>query len=285
MTDSSERRAKRLAKKLSFSQLAEDTTGATLRGVVLLAEGEWHDSLTPYPTIYTPQNLAAFTVKDNAGWRTHEFSRGMDEYIGEATNIHYDAAQRAIVTDLVFHLATQASRDTFAAIKHRQNNGHPAFVSIEMETTDVPGSRGMEATNIAITGWIATDTPACRRCAVPKQQTAAPEENKGEKRMTDSNTDNKAAETAQAPTVEEHKALAARVTALETSIKALQDQSAADAEAKKALAAKLDAATAAAETAEKRLKALEAKPQHQAPLAASAPEVEPIADYRSEYRF
>lgn len=158
---------------LDDTTVADAQGGCTLKNVILLAEGEWQDSLSEYPVKYTPDNLAAFVVEDTTGYRTHAWGRGMDEEIGEALRIWYDPAQKAIMADLYLHGLTQASRDVIAAITHRQTTNRRSFVSIEMYTRDVPRDGGYVAETIRIVGWIATSNPACTKCAIPKQQSAA----------------------------------------------------------------------------------------------------------------
>ncbi len=114
-------RQKHLAKRLSYSELSEEDGSVIFRNVPLLAEGEWHDSITPYPTIYTAENLAKFTVESTAGYRSHAFSHDMDEEVGDAQNIRYDAEKKALAADLVFYKDTQASRDAAAVIQRKLN--------------------------------------------------------------------------------------------------------------------------------------------------------------------
>ena len=240
-----------LAKRLSFRPPADAASDSvpTLYDVPLLTAGEWHDSLTPYPTVYTPQHLRQFTVEGSAGYRDHSFAHAMDEEIGDAANIRYDEAREAIVADLVFHGATQASRDTYAVIKRREEQGLPNYVSIEMMTRDVPTEKGMEAQDIRITGWIATTTPACKKCAIPtqhnqtmtetnetgdpkhlegdsaaseedKQKKAAEEENEEKKEASDEKKQEEEEKTSEPD--EETKKLTGRIEALEAALHALE---------------------------------------------------------------
>lgn len=147
----------------------DEGEGAVLRNVVLLAAGEWHDSLSSYPTVYTPENLEAFKVRDATGWTVHSFSRGLNEEIGEFRNPRYDSAKHAIIVDLFLHGLTQVSRDVIGAIRARAKRGQASYVSVEMLTDDVMTDEGMVATNIVITGWVTTPNPACEKCVIPKQ--------------------------------------------------------------------------------------------------------------------
>lgn len=154
--------------RLEFAD-EEEGDGVVLRNVVLLAAGEWHDSLSSYPTVYTPENLEAFKVRDATGWTVHSFSRGLNEEIGEFRNPRYDSAKHAIIVDLFLHGLTQVSRDVIGAIRARAKRGQASYVSVEMLTDDVMTDEGMVATNIVITGWVTTPNPACEKCVIPKQ--------------------------------------------------------------------------------------------------------------------
>lgn len=287
---------KRLAKRLSLNQLSTtDNNSAVLKGVTLLAAGEWHDSLTPYPTVYTAENLAKYTVEDNTGYKVHAFDRGMDEEIGEAVNIHYDESQNAIVTDLVFHGATQASRDVLSAIKRRHAAGKPAYVSIEMMTRDVPTEHGMEARDIAITGWVATATPACKKCAIPKQQTEhkktmtenPPSGDEPEKKTSPDEQGKPEESEAKTLTIE---ALAERIAALEERLNATDKAcsehiKADDAGAKiKTLSETIESLKKELTASGLRVKALEESAANPLPLGKElSKNTEPIAEYTTRH--
>lgn len=291
MNDTTTQCQHHLAKRLSFRTLSEEPDGAAiLRDVPLLAAGQWHDSLTPYPTVYTEDNLSKFTVEGTAGYKSHAFSHPMDEEIGEAINIRYEPKQKAIMTDLLFHCETQASRDVLAMIQRRLKANRPAYVSIEMLTRDIPTDNGIEAQDITITGWIATTEPACKKCAIPKQQTEhhdmTDEKNEKQKQKAEANPEdekqkdaqtantagaadgNKNQEDKKDPESEKQqdcdeedktKKLEARVTELEAQMHKLT--------------AELDG----------RIKALESKPNGREPIKVTAPSTAPVVEYNTHY--
>jgi len=296
------------AKRLSFSTLDSGDDGTlVLRDTVLLAAGEWHDSITPYQTVYTPENLSKFSVVDGqssvAGFREHGSSHTMDDEIGDAVNIHYDAAQQAIVCDLILHGATQASRDIIGIIRKNQKQHKPNYVSIEMLTRDIPDESGkMMATDILVTGWIATTTPACKRCAI-KQQNAATT-------MTDEQKKELESEVPAAPVAEETKELECKTEKQEEAPgkesgnvgevnpepkdepkdeKPAEDESGAIAKRIDALEARFDELMAKLEGQkdfDKRLSALEKAPAGKVmhmQTASVEPLFEPIVEYKTRY--
>lgn len=273
---------KHLAKRLSYIELSEEDNSVTLRGVPLLAEGKWHDSTTPYPTIYTADNLAKFTVEESAGYRSHAFSHDLDEEVGDAQNIRYDAEKKAIVADLVFFRDTQASRDAATVIQRKLNAGIPVYVSIEMLTHDVQTEHGMEAQNITITGWIPTTTPACKKCRIPKhqQEHTMPEEAEASEAKT---LEEKKQEEKEEKQEDEEKTLATRISKLEEEMANLKEQNKKLEEANSGLEGKVKQLEEANSGYEIRVKALEATPHDRAPLGRSAPAEKPIAEYTSRH--
>ena len=157
--------------ELIFGDNTDDGIGGvTLHDVRLLVAGTWTDSYGHKPIIYTPKNLSEFQVVNPTGYRVHSAKgRGINDEVGELLNTRYDENSAAIVTDLFFHGLTQASRDTLAVIRRRQEQGLANYVSPELYTHDVQTPDGLEAHNIRITGWIVTDSPACKLCTIPKQ--------------------------------------------------------------------------------------------------------------------
>lgn len=275
---------KHLAKRLSYIELSEEDDSLTLRGVPLLAEGTWHDSTTPYPTNYTADNLAKFTVEESAGYRSHAFSHDLDEEVGDAQNIRYDAEQKAIMADLKIFRDTQASRDAAAVIQRKLNAGKPVYVSIEMLTHDVMTEHGMEAQNITITGWIPTTTPACKKCRIPKHQQehqTMPEE--AEASEAPKTLDEKKQEEQEEKKEDEEKTLAARISKLEEEMANLKEQNKKLEEANSGLEGKVKQLEEANSGYETRVKALEATPHDRAPLGRSTPAEKPIAEYTSRH--
>ncbi len=251
---------------LSFldDTVAVDTQGSlTLKNVILLAEGVWHPYTSDYPVRCIAENLAGFVVEDPTGYRTHEDHRGMDEEIGEATRIWYDPTQKAIMADLYLHGLTQASRDTIASIIHRQAASRKSFVSIEMYTTDTLVDGAYLVSNIRIVGWIATTNPACTKCAIPKQQSAAKQPKPETMSTTSDNKDQPSYATA-----DQMAAAITRIASLEAradptpAIKALETKLAAAETAN----TELSKALAAAET---RVKALETSGPGRLPLVGA----------------
>lgn len=277
---------KHLAKRLSYIELEETDNAMTLRGVPLLKEGEWHDSITPYPTHYTPENLAKFVVEASTGYRSHAFAHDLDEEIGDATNIHYDAAEKAIMADIVIFRDTQVSRDIATIIQRKLNAGIPVYVSIEMLTNDIPTENGMEAQDITITGWIPTLTPACKKCRIPKQQqehqdmpeaeTAEAQKSLEEKKQEEQEEQGDKQE-------EEEKTLAARITKLEEEMAGLKEQNKKLEAANTDLEGKVKQLEEANSGHETRVKALEAAPRDRAPIGRDSPAAKPAVEYTSKY--
>ena len=164
-TQSSEPRYTR--HELTVSDDLPDNGGVTLPNAILLAEGVWHDSLGPAPVTYTAANLASAKIRDPTGWRNHAESHGLEDDIGEVKNVHYDPTAKALVGDLYFHGLTDASRNVLGGIRARHAANLPVFVSVEHVSKDVPTASGLVATDITLTGWIATANPACTKCSIP----------------------------------------------------------------------------------------------------------------------
>lgn len=274
---------KHLAKRLSYIELEEADNAMTLRGVPLLMEGEWHDSITPYPTIYTPENLAKFTVEASTGYRSHAFSHDMDEEIGDATNLRYDAAQKAILADIVIFRDTQTSRDIATIIQRKLNAGIPVYVSIEMLTNDVPTDTGMEAQNITITGWIPTTTPACKKCRIPKQQQEHQNMPEAETAEAPKTLEEKKQEEQEEKQEEEEKSLAARITKLEEEMASLKEQNKKLEAANTDLEGKVKQLEEANSGYDSRVKALEAAPRDRAPIGRDSSAAKPAVEYSSKF--
>ena len=276
---------KHLAKRLSYTQLSEEDNSVTLRGVPLLTEGKWHDSTTPYPTIYTADNLAKFTVEESAGYRSHAFSHDMDEEIGDAQNIHYDAGQKAIVADLVFFRDTQVSRDNAAIIQRKLDAGKPVYVSIEMMTHDVQTENGMEAQNITITGWIPTLTPACKKCRIPKHQQKHQNMSEEAEASEAKTLEGKKQEEQEEEKKDEEKTLAARISKLEEKMTALEEQNKKLEAANTDLEGKVKQLEETNSGYESRVKALEAAPHGRTPLGSGLTSTKPAVEYTSKIHF
>ena len=263
---------------LDDNAVADAQGGCNLKNVILLAEGKWQDSLSEYPVKYTPDNLAAFVVEDTTGYRTHAWGRGMDEEIGEATRMWYDPSQKAIMADLYLHGYTQASRDVIATIQHRQATNRRSFVSIEMYTRDVPMDGGYVAESIRIVGWIATTNPACTKCAIPKQQSAA----QTPKTETMTNTPDNQGQPSYV-TADQMAAAIDRIAALETRTDLTSAIKALETKLDIAVAANTDLVKALA-ASDTRIKALEASGPGRLPLTGEgAPKsyTAPIAELHS----
>ena len=277
--------------RLDFAGDDDGGDAVELKNVVLLAEGEWHDSLSSYPTIYTPENLAEFTVADNTGWAVHSFSRGLNEEIGEFTNPRYDASKHAILVDIFLHGLTQTSRDVIGAIRARAKRGQNSYVSVEMLTNDVMSDEGMVATNIVITGWVTTPNPACQKCRIPKQNSDNMTAN-ANKTLSEGES-----ETKPELTLEE---LLERIALLENRCDEFEkrlsaDEPAEDAEEKtekeqsenpddredeiKELAAKVAELSKALSDREQQIKALEEQPSSRVNVNEDTPSIEPLAEY------
>lgn len=153
--------------ELTVSDDLPDNGGVTLPNAILLAEGVWHDSLGPDPVTYTAANLAAAKIRDPTGWRSHANSHSLEDDIGEVKNVHYDPAAKALVGDLYFHGLTDASRNVLGGIRARHATNLPVYVSVEHVSNDIPTPSGLTATDITLTGWIATVNPACTKCSIP----------------------------------------------------------------------------------------------------------------------
>ena len=279
---------KHLAKRLSYTQLSEEDNSVTLRGVPLLTEGKWHDSTTPYPTIYTADNLAKFTVEESAGYRSHAFSHDMDEEIGDAQNIRYDAGQKAIVADLVFFRDTQVSRDNAAIIQRKLDAGKPVYVSIEVMTHDVQTENGMEAQNITITGWIPTLTPACKKCRIPKHQQEhqnMQEEAEASEAKTLEEKKQEEQEEQEEKKEDEEKTLASRISKLEEKMAALEEHNKKLEAVNTDLEGKVKQLEETNSGYESRVKALEAAPRNKTPLTSSPSSTKPVTEYFSKQNY
>lgn len=240
--------------ELTVSNELPDNGGATLPNAILLAEGTWHDSIGPKPVTYTAANLAAAKIRDPTGWRNHANSHGLEDDIGEVKNVHYDPVAKALVGDLFFHGLTDASRNILGGIRARHAAKQPVYVSVEHISKDVQTTSGLAATDITLTGWIATANPACTKCSIPSHHGLD-----AGKTMTED----------QKPDTEPKYASVEDVTKLRDEIAAMKAASEKTTKDAEAIKAEMEGSKKELTAATDRIKQLEAAPGNKAPTGTT----------------
>lgn len=140
--------------------------GLVVRGVKLLAEGVWTDSLQK-----TPWRLAAETLErfhknwtDDTVWNRHSGGqhRAVTDKVGRVENVRYGGG--AVVGDVNLHGITQNSRDAAALVEAGEIN----YVSVETLGRDIynPETREYEAQEIQFTGLALVNRGACKVCTL-----------------------------------------------------------------------------------------------------------------------
>lgn len=140
--------------------------GLLIKGVKLLAEGEWTDSAVQTPLFYPAKTLAkdAHNWLDTSVWSRHTggVPRSITDKVGEIRNPHFE--DNAVVGDVYLHGLTAASRDTIELVKSKMAN----YVSVEHGGDERynPESKRMEAQNLFFTGLAIVNRGACARCRI-----------------------------------------------------------------------------------------------------------------------
>lgn len=140
--------------------------GLTIRGVKLLAEGTWTDSMQKTPWRVSARTLERYAANwtDDTVWNRHAGGqhRAVTDKIGRVENVTYKDG--AVVGDVNLHGLTQNSRDAAALVEAGEIN----FVSVETVGKDKwnPGTREYEATDITFTGLALVNRGACKVCTL-----------------------------------------------------------------------------------------------------------------------
>ena len=149
--------------------------GLTIRGVKLLAEGTWTDSMQKTPWRVNSGTLERYAANwtDDTVWNRHAGGqhRAVTDKIGRVENVTYKDG--AVVGDVNLHGLTQNSRDAAALVEAGEIN----FVSVETVGKDKwnPGTREYEATDITFTGLALVNRGACKVCTLRENSEPAPD--------------------------------------------------------------------------------------------------------------
>lgn len=237
-----------LAVSLSGGQDVEDLPdgGLLIRSVKMLAEGTWTDSALQTPLFYPSATLRkdAANWKDDALWSRHSggMPRSITDRIGLIENQHF--ADDAVVADLRYHGATQASRDTISLIKEARSRGADIWVSVEHGGAESWNADEMrwEASSIDFYGAAVVNRGACKICTLPRSNEAGDDDNMDElKKQLATLTDQvKALSEQQEASAKELEALrAVQTEGLTDKVKALEEGTKALTDENKALAARV----------------------------------------------
>jgi len=165
--------------------------GLKIKGVKLLADGTWTDSLQKTPWRVKSDVLERFASnwQDDTVWNRHAGGahRAVTDKIGRVENVSYKDG--AVVGDVNLHGLTQNSRDAAALVEAGEIN----FVSVETVGKDKwnVGTREYEAQDITFTGLALVNRGACKVCTLRESSEPTepviedePEEPIKEKNMT-----------------------------------------------------------------------------------------------------
>lgn len=158
--------------------IQDENGGLLVKGVVLLATGEWTDSKAKTPLFYPPETLKKYAENwvANTYWARHLGGSPRNivtDRLGEVRNVHYepDVEGGAIVGDLYYDGFTLTSRDGAMLALAKAKAGHPMAVSAEhggTETWDSINNRYV-ASSLAFYGLASVDKGACSVCNLPKK--------------------------------------------------------------------------------------------------------------------
>ncbi len=158
--------------------IQDENGGLLVKGVVLLATGEWTDSKAKTPLFYPPETLKKYAENwvANTYWARHLGGSPRNivtDRLGEVRNVHYDPDVEggAIVGDLYYDGFTLTSRDGAMLALAKAKAGHPMAVSAEhggTETWDSINNRYV-ASSLAFYGLASVDKGACSVCNLPKK--------------------------------------------------------------------------------------------------------------------
>jgi hypothetical protein len=146
----------------------------TVKGVRLLAEGVWTDSMQKTPWRVKPEVLQrqATNWTDNTIWNRHAGGqhRAVTDKVGSVQNLRYENG--AAVGDVHLHGLTQNSRDAAALVEAGEIN----YVSVETLGKDKwnVGTKEFEAQDITFTGLALVNKGACTVCTL-RENEAPPE--------------------------------------------------------------------------------------------------------------
>lgn len=136
----------------------------TIKGVRLLAEGTWTDSMQKTPWRVKSDVLERFASNwnDDTVWNRHAGGqhRAVTDKIGKVQNVRYKSG--AVLGDVALHGLTQNSRDAAALVEAGEIN----FVSVETLGSDKwnVGTKEFEAQDITFTGLALVNRGACKVC-------------------------------------------------------------------------------------------------------------------------
>jgi hypothetical protein len=155
------------------SNMERNGDALTIKGVRLLAEGKWTDSLQKTPWRVNSDVLLrnASNWTDDTVWNRHAGGqhRAVTDKIGEVHNIGYDNG--AVVGDVYLHGLTQNSRDAASLVE----NGKINYVSVETVGKDRwnVGTKEFEAQDITFTGLALVNRGACAVCTLRENEGGA----------------------------------------------------------------------------------------------------------------
>ncbi len=144
--------------------------GLLVPDVVLLAPGTWTDSTQKQPCRYTDEALERHSLNwtELSYWSRHGggVPRDITDRIADIKNVRY---QNGVTADLLFHGATQKSRDAIGIIEAAAA-GKIAwpYSSVEMRTRDkwILSEKLFEAQEIIFDGAAMVSNGACRVCKI-----------------------------------------------------------------------------------------------------------------------
>lgn len=164
---------------------ATEDGGLIVRGVIIMAAGEWTD-MHGIKTIFSPEVLQACALQwaDNAVWTRHAGGapRSVTDKVGAVINPAYSPTENAVIGDIYLHNQTDASKACSALVQMAREAGGIKDVSAE---TIVDLDRDGTVLDVVFTGLALVEDGACETCRLPafsvQEDTNMADEEKTEK--------------------------------------------------------------------------------------------------------
>lgn len=141
--------------------------GLIVRGVIIMAAGEWTD-MHGIKTIFSPEVLQACALQwaDNAVWTRHAGGapRSVTDKVGAVINPAYSPTENAVIGDIYLHNQTDASKACSALVQMAREAGGIKDVSAE---TIVDLDRDGTVLDVVFTGLALVEDGACETCKLP----------------------------------------------------------------------------------------------------------------------